>query len=168
MRPTRARAHHAADLVRLRDSCARWQRRRGIEQWAPGEVAPEQVRSQIERGEWWLVQDGAPVAAVRVLEEDPQVWPDPGPVPAYYVHGLMVDRGATGRGLGERLLAWVEHTATDAGRGLVRLDCVSAGQGLRAYYERLGYRPRGEVTFPAHLGWHPVTRYEKTLTWAGG
>lgn len=80
----------------------------------PGEVAPAQVRAQIERGQWWVLEEDFLVAAVRVLESDPQVWPEPGPEPARYVHGLMVDHRAAGRRLGEGLLAWVEARAARA------------------------------------------------------
>lgn len=126
-------------------------------------VTPEQVRSQIDLGQWWVLWEDFPAGAVRVVASDLRVWPEPGPLPARYVHGLMVDHRAAGRRLGEALLAWVEDGAARAGCGLVRLDCVAANPGLRAYYERLGYQPRGRVSFPEHLAWHPVMRYEKPL-----
>ncbi|HJE57345.1 MAG TPA: GNAT family N-acetyltransferase [Nocardiopsis listeri] len=139
-------------------------RRSGIDQWAPGKVTPQQVRARIDRGQWWVLWEDFLAGAVRVVESDPQVWPEPGPVPARYVHGLMVGHEAAGRRLGEAMLAWVEGRAAGAGCGLVRLDRVAANPGLCAYYERLGYRPRGRTSFPEHLAWHPVMRYEKPVT----
>ena len=163
MRPVPARAEHSTPIAHLRDDLTRRLRRGGSDQWAPGEVAPAQVRAQIERGQWWVLEEDFLVAAVRVLESDPQVWPEPGPEPARYVHGLMVDHRAAGRRLGEGLLAWVEARAARAGCALVRLDCVAANPALCAYYERLGYRARGQMSFAEHLAWHPVMRYEKPV-----
>ncbi|GAA1116592.1 hypothetical protein GCM10009642_63360 [Nocardiopsis metallicus] len=106
---------------------------------------------------------GPLLAALRLLTEDPQIWPDSDSVRATYVHGLMVDRSASGQGLGAHLLAWAESRASDHHHTCVRLDCVSTNHRLRAYYEQRGYHPRGQATFGPGCTWHPVTRYEKPL-----
>ncbi|MFC7331008.1 GNAT family N-acetyltransferase [Marinactinospora rubrisoli] len=165
MKPTPVRADrgHAAAIADLRDACAVWQQRNGIVQWEPGEVPPERIREQIDQGQWWVVQDVGLVAAVRLLSQDPLIWPDPGPVRARYVHGLMAARNAVGQGWGSRLLAWAEDTAALTGHQAVRLDCVATNLRLRGYYERYGYRRRGRVAFGPGAAWHPVMRYEKPL-----
>lgn len=165
MKPTPVQADrgHAEPIADLRDACALWQQSNGITQWEPGEVLPEHIREQIDQGQWWVVHDAGLVAAVRLLSDDPVIWPDPGPARARYVHGLMATRDAAGRGWGRRLLAWVEETAALTGHQALRLDCVAANHKLRAYYERSGYQQRGRVTFGPELSWHPVMRYEKCL-----
>jgi len=50
-------------------------------------------------------------------------------------------------GLGERLLDWAEAQVAAAGRELLRLDCMRDNPVLKAYYERLGFEPRGEAVF---------------------
>ncbi|GAB3451226.1 GNAT family N-acetyltransferase [Streptomonospora sediminis] len=162
--PIQAERRHAGAIAALRDECAIWQQNNGIAQWEPGEVTPDQIRGQIDQGQWWVVHHcPGLVASVRVLSADPVVWPEPGPVRARYVHGLMVTRDAAGQGWGRRLLEWVEDTAALAGFQALRLDCVASNYRLRAYYERWGYQRRGRVTFGPEISCHPVMRYEKRL-----
>lgn len=161
--PAPARPGDAAAIAALRDACARWQQRSGITQWNPGEVSTEQVAGQIDRRQWWVVRDGGLVAAVRLLAADPQVWPDPGPAKALYIHGLMAARSTAGKGRGRLLLDWAETRAAQDGCAAARLDCVAGNRPLRAYYEHRGYLPRGRRDFGLAVGLHPVMRYEKPL-----
>ncbi|GAB3719857.1 GNAT family N-acetyltransferase [Nocardiopsis oceani] len=158
-----ARASDAPVITNLRDDLARWQQSRGITQWAPGEVGAHEIAGQIEHGQWWVLhQRHTLVATVRLLTQDPLVWPDT-LAEATYVHGLMVARSASGHGLGAGVLAWVEARATARQHTSVRLDCVSDNHRLRAFYEQRGYTQRGHVGFGPDSTWHPVTRYEKPL-----
>ena len=84
-------------------------------------------------------------------------------MPARYVHGLMVGHKAAGRRLRGDARLGRGQGAAHAGCGLLRLDRVAANPGLCAYYERLGYRPRGRTTFLEHLAWHLVMRYERPM-----
>lgn len=164
LEPTPAQACDAPVIANLRDDLARWQQSQGITQWTPGEVSQVQILEQIQRAEWWVLRHGGHlVAAVRVLTQDPLIWPDSATARATYVHGLMVARTASGQGLGARLLAWAQARASTQGHDSVRLDCVSTNHRLRAYYAQLGYHPRGQATFGPELGWDPVTRYEKAV-----
>jgi ribosomal protein S18 acetylase RimI-like enzyme len=173
--------YDAAAVVALRDAAARWQRERGIRQWEVGEVTPEQVRRQIERGEWHVVREPAtssvpaefPVklrvevrAAVRVVTADPDVWGTRDD-DAWYVHGLVVDRRQTGRALGARVLRRVEQDAWSRGRTAVRLDCVASNERLRRYYREQGYREVGERSFPG-AGSLTVVLLEKDLRGPAG
>lgn len=135
-------------IVALRDDCGRWLASRGIDQWAPGEVALADVRDQVGRGEWFLVRDPAHdlLATVRFLWADELFW-GPQPPVAGYVHGLAVARPAAGRGLGAAVLRWAEARALSAGRDLLRLDCAAHNAGLRAYYTRQGYAEVGVIDF---------------------
>lgn len=90
----------AVALLALREQAAAWLDGRGIRQWEPGEVDLPQVRRQVEAGEWHVAREGgAPVAALRLLEQDDAIW-GPRPAEGVYVHGLVVDRRRAGEDLG--------------------------------------------------------------------
>lgn len=50
------------------------------------------------------------------------------------------------RGLGRRLIQWVEETATVAGLFLIRLEVRAVKREARHFYASLGYRETGRVT----------------------
>ncbi|GAB2755213.1 hypothetical protein GCM10027174_33550 [Salinifilum aidingensis] len=76
------------------------------------------------------------------------------------MHGLMVDRSAAGRGLGEALLRWAAEQGRAAGVGLLRLDCVESNTALLAYYRRLGFTEVGRREFER---FHSVTLLQQRL-----
>ncbi|WP_199421772.1 GNAT family N-acetyltransferase [Actinotalea solisilvae] len=167
-----ARPDDAAALVALRDACARWQLARGVRQWVPGEVTLAVVAAQVAAGEWFVEDhedhddhEGRLVAAIRVLDEDPLVWPDR--LPAGYLHGFMVDRELSGAGRGEAVLHWAEDEVRRRGHDVVRLDCVATNEVLRAYYAARGYAERG-VADRTVAGLAPCLRFEKRLAAAPG
>ena len=104
-------------LLSLRDDAARWLLARGIDQWQLGESP-----YSWERG-----------------GDDPVIWGEQ-PVPAGYVHNLIVARPFGGQGLGVGLLQWAENYVTKSGRSLARLDCGAQSRKLRELYESVGYR----------------------------
>ncbi|MFC4564859.1 GNAT family N-acetyltransferase [Nocardiopsis mangrovi] len=164
MAPVPADPADAPALAALRDQAARWQLDRGIEQWRPGEVPAAAFADQARAGELFVLRDPAGlVGAVRVVWADPGIWGDPAAVgPAGYVHGLMVARSHTGRGIGAGLLDWAERRVRAAGRDTVRLDCVAGNRPLRRYYRDRGYREVGRATFPGGE-LLPCTLFEKAL-----
>lgn len=76
-----------------------------------------------------------------------------------WIHSLAVRRIFAGRGLGKRLLAFLENLALANHRELCRLDVIDANARLKAYYGELGYRPLGTQNFKGK----PVRLMEKTL-----
>lgn len=164
MFPIPAHPADATALTDLREACARWQQQRGIDQWSPGELSRDTFADQIRRAQWWVLRTGETVeAAVRLIEEDPHIWPEEPTGSALYVHGLMAARTRAGRGTGSRLLAWAEDRARERGLRTVRLDCVAHNHALRRYYEQRGYLRRGTHEFGPGSALHPVMRYEKTV-----
>ncbi|MGD7705276.1 GNAT family N-acetyltransferase [Microlunatus sp. Y2014] len=146
----------------LRRDLAEWLTAQGIEQWNPGDVPPWQVADQVDMGQWWVVDDPEGIAAaVRLLDTDPFIWPNGAEPGACYVHGLMVDRGHAGRGLGSAVLEWCARVAVARGADRLRLDCVATNDRLVDRYRGLGFRDRGERTLP--LPWHPVRLLERDL-----
>jgi GNAT superfamily N-acetyltransferase len=127
-----AAAHEAAVLLAMREEAARWLQSRGIEQWTPGEVSLDEVRGQVDAGEWFVLRrNGSPVAGLRLLAADDQMW-GPRPTDAAYVHGLVVDRRCAGERLGAALLRWAACRAHASGLSYLRLDCVESNTALRA------------------------------------
>lgn len=93
-----------------------------------------------------VLREGAgPVAALRLLRSDEEVWGDQPPTAAY-VHGLVVDRAQ----------------ARAAGRVLLRLDWREDNAALRRYYEDRGFRVVDRRTFGGRR--YDVVLLEKDLT----
>jgi ribosomal protein S18 acetylase RimI-like enzyme len=136
------------DIHALRRSLEDWMAANGTVQWPQGSLPRERIAAQVGAGEWHVVRDAdlGLVATVRLLWTDPDFWGDDH-TPSVYVHGLMVDRRATGRGLGTALLDWAAARGRDAGVDLFRLDCRTTNPVLRAYYERYGFRAVGQRDF---------------------
>lgn len=148
----RARLEDALALHALREDLTQWQEGAGIAQWSPGETEPSDFLKQVSRQEWHLVRDSDHVvAAVRILDDDPDIWSDSGAAPAGYIHGLMVSRDHAGQELGRRVLSAAESMISARGHRLARLDCVTSNDALRSYYvagatskwDRTCFRPSG-------------------------
>ncbi|MFF3934662.1 GNAT family N-acetyltransferase [Streptomyces phaeofaciens] len=147
MNDLRFRLADDADLpavVRLRDDAARWMIARGVTgQWQPGELGGDHFRRIMDSGELWLAEaaDGV-VGAWELWWEDEDAW-GPQPATAGYVHRLMVDHSSVPPGTGRQLLRVAERRVADAGRSLVRLDCLAGNARLKAYYLDVGYQVVG-------------------------
>lgn len=146
------------DLVVIETEAAASVRARGLDPGDPPFPLAEIYAGRIARHEVFVVRlGGASVAMVTVLHEDADMWPDEPAGSAAYVHGLMVRPRFAGRGIGAGLLAWAGREAAAAGRSWLRLDCQADNPGLRAYYERLGFEHRGDITVDDRT----ASRYQK-------
>ncbi|WP_315094837.1 GNAT family N-acetyltransferase [uncultured Cellulomonas sp.] len=151
MAPVSPRPASAADvdaIHALRRSLEDWMAATGTVQWPRGSLPRERIAAQVAAGEWHVVADDDldVLATVRLLWSDPDFW-GADRTPAVYVHGLMVDRRAAGRGLGSALLDWAAQRGRDAGVEVLRLDCRTTNPVLRRYYEAYGFRAVGQVEF---------------------
>ena len=138
----------AARIVALLEAAAEWMVANGIRQWAPGEVRLADIEAQVDGGEWCVARSPTTViAAFRLLLEDRTVWGHDDDANALYVHGLVIDRGYAGTGLGAGLLRWAAGHARELGADLLRLDCVASNQRLHDYYRGQGFREVGRRDF---------------------
>jgi len=148
-------------LLSLRDDAARWLMARGIDQWRPGEIPYSWERG----GDYfvfvlWHGEDR--VGTVTILWDDPVIWGEQ-PVPAGYVHNLIVARPFGGQGLGFGLLQWAEDYVAECGRSLARLDCGARSRKLRDLYESVGYRWVRDRQYPWLEPDLALALYEKVL-----
>ena len=133
-----------AAVAALLDEATVWVGERGYEQW-PLPFPEAEIAAAIERGEVYVAElDGAAVATVTLLWDDPMYWPDQSP-DGVYVHKLAVSRACAGQRIGQAIVEWADRTAAAAGRGFLRLDCLRDNPGIRSYYERLGFEHRGDL-----------------------
>src|SRR4051794_24185568 len=110
LRVRRATFDDAPGLRALRNDLARWMRRRGIQQWLPGEVSVEWIELCILCGVVDVFsQDDRVVGSVTVVWEDLLVWGEQ-PEPAGYIHMLMLDRSFGGYEIGRSILECAERT----------------------------------------------------------
>lgn len=146
--PEQAVASDAAAIHALRRSLEDWMADRGIDQWPVGSMPLERVAAQVADGQWWVVRDyEGVVASVRVVTSDPEYWGDDD-APALYVHGLMVDRRASGSGLGRALVEWADDRARESGASWLRLDHRSSNEHLDDVYRSWGFEPVGVTDRP--------------------
>lgn len=146
--PERAVAADAAAIHALRRALEDWMAARDIDQWPVGSMPLERVAAQVADGQWWVVRDDdGVVASVRVVTSDPEYWGDDD-APALYVHGLMVDRRASGSGLGRALVEWADARAREAGASWLRLDHRSSNEHLDKVYRSWGFEPVGVTDRP--------------------
>ncbi len=163
----------ALAILQLRDDLAAWMCEHRIDQWHPGEMPLAWIEECISQGWIYTVsRDSKVMASVTLTWADPFVWGEESDA-AGYIHMLMVDRGYAAHGIGRSLLNWAERQSARAGCHLARLDCVRSNGGLRAYYERAGYRLVGYRDFSTSQslalgGTAPsdseTALYEKTLS----
>jgi ribosomal protein S18 acetylase RimI-like enzyme len=137
-------ADHGAIREILGEAC-RWLADQGIRQWTVP-FGEDYIRRKIAGREFHLVNlAGAPVGVFRLLWSDFEFWGN-APDNAAYIHTLAVLRKYAGRGVTQRVIAWVAERAKEQGKEYLRLDCMAGNQRLRDYYERLGFTPVGART----------------------
>jgi GNAT superfamily N-acetyltransferase len=127
--------------------------------WKPGEFSRETFLDQITRGEVHIgLVDEKPAGTITLQWADLVFWgeqqPDSG-----YVHKLAVRRAFAGQEIGLEMLKWAEATARNAGKRLLRLNCLAADRRIRDYYECAGFLCKGDVVGPIAV----ATLYEKAL-----
>lgn len=63
--------------------------------------------------------------------------------PVMYVENVAVLPAWRAHGIGARLMNWIEAAARERGCNKVTLDAYAVNAAARAFYQRLGYDPRG-------------------------
>ena len=148
--PRREGHADVAAIHALRRALEHWMAERGIDQWPIGSVPIEQVAAQVADGQWWVLDDeDGVVATARIVTSDPEYWGEDD-APALYVHGLMVDRRASGSGLGRAIVEWADSRARDAHVRWLRLDHRVSNPHLDDVYRSWGFVPVGVTDRPGY------------------
>ena len=111
--------------------------------WGDYPFTQNEIDLRLKNGSCYAVeQDGKLIGSITLIWEDERNWGPKGlDSQAGYIHGLMVSGDYRGKGLGEQMIDWAAMEIKNNGRRYVRLDCPAANQGLRAYYQNLGFTP---------------------------
>ena len=149
-------------LSLLREA-ALWLKGKGIDYWqnwlSPPEAHLSWVRSGFQNGEFHFVKEGdALLGMYRLQDEDESFWGKQAQE-AGYLHSFTTVRTLTDRGIGFRIMDDVSSMLLDKGVSLLRLDCGTANEGLRRYYEKYGFRKVRDVTAFGNF----LTLHEKRL-----
>lgn len=111
----------------------------GDNAWGSEPYTAEELIPRIEKGNTYVARLGNDVAGtLLLLWEDEMMWGEQPPTAAY-VHQLAVKDGYRGMDLGKQLIDWASKQAADKGKELLRIDFPPENDGLRAYYEKLGF-----------------------------
>lgn len=135
-----------AAYVAMATAAQAWLRERGLGQYVPAAHAHQSaaILERVAAGTLYAVIDGDQPVGFFSLDSSSPWWPTDG-VSALYLAGMVVDRGAKGRGVGDLIIDWCASVARRRGRGHLRLDCHAGNAWLCAYYERHSFRCRGQV-----------------------
>ena len=124
-----------------------WLQSCGLGQYVPAahEEYAADIRERVESSTLFAVQSGPETVAFFSLDPEPSRWWPPDKVPALYLGGMVVDRSARGRGVGQFVMRWSAAEAARRGCFAVRLDCHADNLWLCGYYESYGFVLRGRV-----------------------
>jgi len=156
LRIVRAKDADLPVVLGLIEDARNWLPTKDTDQWA--KPYPDldrkiaRVQESIERGETWIVWEGAtPVATVTIkTERDSVLWSDRTCVcnaaePAVYVHRLITARKYSGLGLGSELIGWAGLRGSRSyGAKWVRVDVWTTNLLLHKYYMGIGFAGCGE------------------------
>ena len=131
-------------IVKWRHETAQWlATEHGSDQWST-EYPRWKLQEWVERGETWMISltpDDDPIATLTLSSQGaPELWtPEELAEPALYLNKLNVVRTHAGEGIGSCLVQWSIDEAHKA-RAKLRIDVWTTNNGLRRYYENLGFQ----------------------------
>jgi len=159
----RAMPEEAGVVFELMCDAARWLADKKVNQWA--NLNNDGFRKFLDwrvANLWAYLIDhgGNSIATICLQPSDPNTWGETGDDgSAGYVHGLAIATSAHGLGIGRSLLKWAEQRFANAGRRLIRLDCIAENSRLCRYYSDLGYTEVVRAT----AGPHRTRLFEKAI-----
>jgi GNAT superfamily N-acetyltransferase len=124
-----------------------WLEEQGLGQYVPAahDEYGAAIRTRVESGTLFKVEDDGDVIGFFNLEDSPSPWWPADHASALYLAGMIVARSARGRGVGRFIIEWSLREAAERGRHYVRLDCHAGNSWLCRYYEEHGFELRGTV-----------------------
>lgn len=136
----KATMNNAAALAEILTQAMRYKQSLGDNAWGDEPYTIDELKPRITKGNTytaWLSDEL--VGTLIFLLEDEMMWGKQPPVAAY-VHQLAIKDGYHGQGIGGQLLNWAALKAAKQGRDLLRIDFPPHNDGLKQYYEKLGFK----------------------------
>ncbi|MBD8069819.1 GNAT family N-acetyltransferase [Bacillus sp. PS06] len=135
-----ATIHDSMAIIKILKQIAQWMKDHDINQWrfllAGGD--DEEIEQAIINQETYIVlKDNDIVATFTLLstqsEWDQHIWGKETSSTSLYIHRLAIIPPYMKKGLGKRLLNWIQDHASDY--EYLRLDCVSENRKLNTFYK---------------------------------
>lgn len=148
------------NVISMLKEIAQWMKDSNINQWGflleGGD--DEEIKQAIVNQETYIVMNGNEYVATFTLlskqsEWDTHIWGEDNTSNALYLHRLAIVPSYMNKGLGKRILAWIEENTTN--KEYLRLDCVAENIKLNSFYENNGFELVGITD--GH------SKYEKSL-----
>lgn len=146
---------------------------RGLLQWNAGYPSRTFFKEALAAGNLFVLSDAEGISGVAVLDgsQPPEwasaAWNDPDGR-FLVIHAFAVAPRVQRCGRGKILLDGCEGVAKQRGCASIRIDAFSENADALRFWERHGYRFRGEVRFASKPAGHQCYRcYEKSLEQGG-
>ncbi len=140
------------EIVSLLGDCIRHMESQGIQQW--DDIYPSRaiLEDDLSKGLLYVLKEeeqcraAVTVHAYQPAEYSTIEWEFPAER-LLVVHRLAVHPDCEGRGIGKKLMEFVENMARRGGYEAIRLDAFPQNPRAIALYENLGYRKAGTIYF---------------------
>ncbi|WP_052504589.1 GNAT family N-acetyltransferase [Rossellomorea aquimaris] len=142
---TQVKSEDLHKVLELLVDAAAWLKTKRTKQWSyyltDLDGNKEEILRSIENGATYLVEsEGQPISTFTIenipSEWDMELWGEEAKDEALYLHRLVVHRNHAGKGIGAALLDWIEKEAQEAGKKIIRFDCIGSNEGLNHYYQK--------------------------------
>lgn len=132
--------------MRWRKEATEWLAALGSDQWSDTGLThlfEQRVNESIKTSETWIAEDddGTPLGTIAIdSTADPGLWEPEELHGAYVVHRMVIDRTATGRNIGGKLIDHAVQLAQRNDRVRLILDAWTSNEELHRYYRSQGFR----------------------------
>jgi GNAT superfamily N-acetyltransferase len=142
---TQAKNEDLRKVLNLLVNAATWLKTKRTKQWSyyltELDGNEEEILHSIKNGATYLVEKEGQHISTLTLEKNPSgwdldLWGENARDDVVYLHRLVVHRNHAGKGIGSALLDWVEKEAQEAGKKIIRFDCIASNEGLNHYYQK--------------------------------
>lgn len=126
---------------------------RGRPLWSSEETSEAAVHEHVRQGLYHLAIDAdeGPVGVFRFEFDDRIFWPEIPEGSSAFVHKLAVCPQRQGGKVAQALLNHACALTRQHGRRFLRLDCMGGRPGLKAFYQRFGFRHHSDLTLRGQL-----------------
>lgn len=153
----------AEPLAEILTQATQYKIAHGDNAWGSEPYTAEELEARIAKGNTYAAWLGDTIVGTMLfLWEDEMMWGKQPPVAAY-VHQLATRDGYRGQNIGGQMLDWASQQAADNGRQLLRIDFPPQNDGLRQYYEGLGFQFVENRLIEAPHATYTAALYERSV-----